>query len=102
MRRSSTACNAIAATAVETAGTHATSMKSSASKPTTTTTTAATGKSVVGDKAYANQNKCCQSSENAPKHGVPPLFRVPRIAQGDAAHEDRHLAKNFASHRVPN
>jgi hypothetical protein len=52
------------ATAVEAAGAHAASVKSSASASSTTR------KGVVGNKAGADQNERCHSSEYVAKHGV--------------------------------
>jgi hypothetical protein len=59
------------ATAMEAAGSHATTMEAPAA------TTA--GKRIIGNQARSDKNKRCHCGENISKHGVPPPVGVPCI-----------------------
>ena len=66
MGRSNTACRAVTASAVEAAGSHAASVKSSGPAASAATP----GKGVVRDQACTRDQQCCQCSQRRTKHGT--------------------------------
>jgi hypothetical protein len=59
------------ASAVETAGAHTATMKSSTATEPSAAATA--GISIIGNETDGYENERCQNSKNASKHGIPPL-----------------------------